>query len=559
MRGAVARPHLVTRGRLLAAALAALVLGLAAVLVFAPSPEADRVLCGGKQPTIASNDRFIRGTRAPDVIYGGRGPNTILGAGGNDVICGGYGRDKIDGGRGKDTIDGKKNDDLVRGGRGSDEVDGGAGRDRVRGDSGNDRVRGGPGAHDYVDGGMGDDLVAGGSGGFDVVVGGVGRDRIDGGAGAHDIVSYRSAGGSITVNLESGAVTGAEEERLVHIEDVVGGSGDDVLATSEATPNRVDGGPGDDRLLGSLEVDQAFGGPGSDECFGSFSVTESCSSYGGGGGTQVELYRSLTGSPSLTIAGVAGADDLAVSFRHRRYLLSAGSGVPVQLGDPRHVGGCAPVGAAVSCAGPVASILVSLGAGGDRITFDRSVPAQVSVTIDGGPGSDWLRGGRGEDTIYTGDDADPDRAEGGGGDDALFGVNILHPRRGSGAATMIGGGGDDLLIGGQPCDGDLFRGGRGDTDSASFARVRNGGVFVKATIGGAVTDPDVGGCAAGHISRSTEKIEGSTGRDALVGSAGANTLLGRGGPDLLDGRGGQDRCIGGGGRDRDRRCEYVRN
>ena len=50
---------------------------------------------------------------------------------------------------------------------------------------------------------------------------------------------------------------------------------------------------------------------------------------------------------------------------------------------------------------------------------------------------------------------------------------------------MSGGPGDDLLIGGQPCDGDNFDGGPGDNDSASFARVRNGGVFVQATIGGA--------------------------------------------------------------------------
>ncbi len=57
---------------------------------------------------------------------------------------------------------------------------------------------------------------------------------------------------------------------------------------------------------------------------------------------------------------------------------------------------------------------------------------------------------------------------------------------------MLGGGGDDLLIGGQPCDGDLFVGGPGANDSASFARVRNDGIHVDAKIGGAVSDPDVG-------------------------------------------------------------------
>jgi Ca2+-binding RTX toxin-like protein len=545
------------RGRALAA-IAAIVVALVVVLglIFTASPDALRMLCGGRQATIASNDRLIRGTRAPDVIVGGRGANTIRGAGGNDVICGGYGRDRIHGGRGKDTIDGKKGADVVRGGRGSDEVDGGAARDRVFGDSGNDAVRGGPGGRDHADGGLGDDRVWGGRGGFDTVFGGTGRDRIDGGPGEHDVATYRSAGGPISIDLERGTVTGAEQERMFGIEDVVGGPGDDLLTTSETTANRLDGGPGDDRLIGSLQSDEAFGGPGSDECFGPFAVVDSCGASGAGAGTQVELYRSFNGPASIAIAGNGGVDDLSVSRRGRRYVIGGGTGNPVQLGDSRYASGCRPLPAGVSCAGPVASILVSLGAGNDRLAIERSVRAQV--TADGGPGSDWLRGGRGRDTIYSGDDADPDRLDGRGGDDALFGVNILHPRRGSGAATMLGGGGDDLLIGGQPCEGDLFRGGRGGTDSASFARVRNDGIVVKAKIGGSVVDPEVPGCAGGRIAASTEKIEGSTGPDVLVGGPGANTLLGRGGPDALDGRGGDDRCIGGRGRDRDRRCEYVR-
>jgi Ca2+-binding RTX toxin-like protein len=181
------------------------------------------------------------------------------------------------------------------------------------------------------------------------------------------------------------------------------------------------------------------------------------------------------------------------------------------------------------------------------------------VTIDGGPGSDWLRGGAGDDTVYSGDDRLPDRLEGGGGDDALFGVNISHPRRDSGAATMLGGGGDDLLIGGQPCDGDLFHGGRGAYDSASFARVKNDGTAVVARIGGAVSDPDVAACMPGRIDGSVEKIEGSAGPDLLFGSAGPEVLLGRGSEDMLDGRGGQDRCIGGRGESRIHHCEFVRD
>lgn len=474
---------------------------------------------------MASNDHRILGSRGPDVIVGGRGRNIIVGAGGNDVICGGLGRDRIYGDRGNDTIDGMRGNDNVHGGRGSDEVGGGADRDLVSGDSGNDRVRGGGGNRDEVDGGPGDDDLWGGHGSFDTLLGGIGRDRINGGQGGHDIASYRGAGGPIAVNLDRGFVAGAESERLIGVEDVLGGSGEDMLAGSPSTANRLDGGPGDDRLLGAHMGDRAFGGPGSDQCLGPFTAEASCGPAAGrDSGTQVDLYRSITGSPTLAIVGDEGADDIKVGKR---------------------------------MIGRATSLLASLGPGNDTLIVGHGVPPEVSVTVDAGPGRDRVRGGRGDDTLYAGDDGDADALLGGGGADALFGVNILHPRRSSGMATLVGGAGNDLLIGGQPCE-NRFRGGRGENDSASFARVRNFGTVVKAAIGGRVIDPEVDRCRRGRIDGSVEKIEGSTGRDILAGSAGSDTLLGRGGGDVLDGRGGPDRCIGGRGRDQDRHCEYAR-
>jgi Ca2+-binding RTX toxin-like protein len=260
----------------------------------------------------------------------------------------------------------------------------------------------------------------------------------------------------------------------------------------------------------------------------------------GSGGLRVDVGRGAPGA-SLAITGSEEADAAAISFQGSRYLVAAGAASPVAVEGGR-----------------VSSIRVSLGAGNDQVSFDRSLPAEVSVVLDGGPGSDWLQGGPGSDTLYAGDDTEPDFLGGGGGDDALFGVNILHPQHPSGAATMTGGGGNDLMIGGQPCDGDFFNGGPGPNDSASFSRVRNEGTQVEAMIGGPVADPDVPGCAVGRISRGTEKIEGSTGPDVLIGSSRDNTLLGRGGSDRLDGHGGEDRCIGGNGEDGSHHCEYVR-
>lgn len=277
----------------------------------------------------------------------------------------------------------------------------------------------------------------------------------------------------------------------------------------------------------------------------------------GGAGAAVELYQSIDESTSLIVTGNSGIDDATVSFDNGTYTVQGGAGGnPVLLGDPGS-GGCSldPGSSSVSCQGAISSIHASLGDGDDTFAIDPSVPARVSATIDGGAGSDTLRGGEGDDTIYAGDDHVPDTLEGGGGDDVLYGVNISHPRHDSGAARMSGGAGDDLLVGGQPCDGDLFDGGPGDNDSASFARVRNSGVFVQATIGGPVLDPDVAGCNAGHIEDSAEKIEGSSGPDTLTGDSGPNTLLGRGGNDHLDGKGGFDDCVGGAGDNEIANCE----
>jgi Ca2+-binding RTX toxin-like protein len=512
--------------------------------------------CGGKHATIVSNAPRIVGTKGHDVIVAGPGDNAIYGMGGNDTICGGGGGDRVYGDRGNDTIFGKGGEDTIVGERGSDDLDGGAGADRVLGETGNDKLDGGGGNGDEVDGGPGDDRVDGGPGDFDIVFGGVGNDRVDGGPGAHDIASYKGVGGPVSVDLGSGSVSGAEQEHVDGIEDVLGGSGNDAL-TGSAFPNRLDGGPGNDRLFAVGEGDEAYGGIGSDACSGAFAAETACGAKGDGNGTAVAMISSITGATSLVVSGSPGADDVTVNFTGDGYLLQGGSSIEVVLGDPES-NACARDEAAnsVFCRGGAGSIQVSLTGGNDTFTVADSVPPDIAATIDGGEGADTLRGGRGNDTIYSGDDHDPDVLEGGGGDDVLYGVNIFHPRKDSGAAHMSGGAGDDLLIGGQPCDGDTFDGGEGDNDSASFARVRNSGTNVRAEIGGVVLDPDWGGCNAGHIENSIEKIEGSPGDDILIGDDSPNTLLGRGGNDDLDGRGGFDRCIEGGGSDRLTNCEF---
>jgi Ca2+-binding RTX toxin-like protein len=532
---------------------ALLALATLALLAAAIAPaQAAAKSCHGKRATIVSNARTIVGTKGPNVIVAGAGDNTIYGEGGNDVICGGGGDDSIHGVRGKDTLYGDAGDDTLFGERGSDDLDGGADADAVLGESGNDDLDGGDGDGDHVNGGPGDDSLSGGGGDFDVLTGAPGNDKVDGGPGLHDVASYAGSGGAVTINLQSQNVGGAEAENLGGIEDALGGSGADNLIGDPGAANRLDGGPGDDQLSPSGPGDEAFGGPGSDACGSGFAGEASCGVSQGASGTAVELYQSIDGQTSLIVTGAGGNDAATVALAGGALVVQ---GPTVVLGDPTSPV-CVQGAGSVSCQSRAGSILASLDGGNDSFAVDASVPSSVNSIIDGGKGADALRSGKGDDVVYAGDDHDPDSLEGGDGHDVLYGVNIFHPRKDSGQAIMRGGAGSDLLIGGQPCDGDLFDGGPGPNDSASFARVRNSGVYVKATIGGAVTDPDAGGCQAGRIDGSVEKIEGSTGRDLLDGDGTANVLLGRGGNDDLDGMGGADECVGGGGRDSASGCEH---
>jgi Ca2+-binding RTX toxin-like protein len=529
----------------------AALLALCGLAMLLAGPASATPTCDGKKATIVSNAAKIVGTKAPDVIVAGPGDNTIYGEGGDDTICGGEGNDTIYGGRGSDYLFGEGGDDVIHGERGSDFIDGGAGTDKVYGDSGNDHVNGGPGDKDLVEGDQGDDFLEGGAGNEDILIGGPGNDHIDGGPGEHDVADYSNAAGALTINLQTQTVTGAENEHLSGIEDAIGGGGDDTLIGDPNTANRLDGGPGDDRIVAAGPGDEAIGGPGQNKCEGPFATETQCGgeegapgapgggTTGNGNGPTAEISSSLTGGGTLNITGTDGNDNMTVSYAHGDYIVTGtGSGT-------------------VELPGQVSSIMATMGPGNDSISIEPSVPASVHSILEGGPGEDTLRGGEGNDILYAGEDHVPDTLEGGGGDDVLFGVNMAHPRKDSGPATMIGGPGNDLMVGGQPCDGDTFDGGPGPNDSASFARVHNSGIYVEATIGGPVVDPDVANCNAGHIDSSTEKIEGSPGPDILIGDNGDNVLLGRGGNDKLNGMGGNDTCIGGGGENTATNCENV--
>lgn len=214
-----------------------------------------------------------------------------------------FGRgDTLDGGGGDDLLNGRGGNDSLTGGTGNDTLLGGAGDDRLSGGAGNDSMTGGDG-NDALDGGADADALSGGAG-RDTLTGGTGADTLDGGDGA-DTASYAYTAAPVAVDLSqtgpgrNASVGGTPEDRLVSIENVIGGRGNDTLAGS-AGANRLTGGQGNDLLTGAGGADVLTGGQGNDTLSGGVGNDR----LSGGAGADVFLFAA-----GLASAGIDAITD----------------------------------------------------------------------------------------------------------------------------------------------------------------------------------------------------------------------------------------------------------
>ncbi len=181
----------------------------------APAPPVDggglatRETCRAGTPHNAGcSARFQRGTEGDDRMIGTERPDRLTGRGGDDRLGGLGGGDCIRGGPGDDRVTGNRGRDRIVGGDGSDGLRGGRGRDRIVGRSGGDLIRGGTGQNLLL-GGRGDDTIRAKVGG-DRVRAGLGndvvrsndarRDRIDCGPGRDRVTADRKD--AVTRNCE---------------------------------------------------------------------------------------------------------------------------------------------------------------------------------------------------------------------------------------------------------------------------------------------------------------------------------------------------------------------
>jgi serralysin len=211
-------------------------------------------------------DTFV-GAGAADRVRGNDGLDNLSGAAGDDQLWGDAGGDTLRGGAGIDTL---------YGGADNDTLYGDADKDFLHGEDGNDTLNGGL-ADDYLYGGEGTDILRG-DGGNDLLSGGGGSDFLNGGDGT-DAADYRTASGSVGVNLSTNVHTGeAAGDTFQSIEAfLLGGFNDTFVGGTGA--DRVDGGGGNDILDGGAGYDNLTGGAGADEFlfrgfFGKDTVTD---------------------------------------------------------------------------------------------------------------------------------------------------------------------------------------------------------------------------------------------------------------------------------------------
>jgi Ca2+-binding RTX toxin-like protein len=436
---------------------------------------------------------------------------TLLGAGGNDALTldeanGALPATTMIGGLGDDTLTGGSGGDIVIGQDGNDSLLGKGGFDRMFGGGGNDTLTGGD-ADDQAFGEAGDDRMIWNPGDdTDLNEGGAGTDttEVNGGNGAEQFTA--TANGTRVrfdrVNPAPFSIDMGTTERLV----LNANGGDDAFS---ATGNlavlvqiTVDGGAGNDTLLGSNGADVILGGDGNDfvdgqqgndvgflgagddtfqwdpgdgsdvvegqdgadsMLFNGANIAENFDTSANGG--RVRFFRNignivmdLDGVEAIRLNALGGADNLVVNDVTGTDLTAINTDLASPAGSGTQDG---VVDTVTVNATNGSDVVVAAGQAGDMrveglsavVSMTGASPQLDVLTIMGLDGDDVIDGsgidagsmllsvdaGAGDDLAIGGEG--PDTLKGGDGDDVLIG--------GAGVDTLDGGAGDNVLIDGE--------------------------------------------------------------------------------------------------------------
>lgn len=327
-----------------------------------------------------------------DTIHGTAYDDYLAGYGGIDYIYGNLGKDKIHGNAGSDNLFGSQGDDELHGDSNGDNLYGGDDADAAYGGSGTDKVHGGNGNDKLFGGSEADQLF--GEAGNDVIHGEGGFDDIDGGADV-DTVDYNWANLPIQVTLAGStfatvSLNGAQQDRIKNVENVVGGSGGDVI-TGDGVANSLKGNGGGDTLRGGRGNDGLKGDSGNDFLFGdvgndSISGGANGDTIDGGAGLDTATYADKSASVSVTLNGATAATVLVNGFAEDT-VKNVENLVGGSAGD--------------RFAGDAFANVFSGGAGNDSLSG-----LVGSDTLKGDAGDDSISGGLGVDQLWGGAGAD---------------------------------------------------------------------------------------------------------------------------------------------------------
>ena len=440
----------------------------------------------GGSPTVA-NTKAIQ-------IYGQGGNDTLslneangalpkanmYGGAGNDTLIGGSGRDQLFGQGGNDTLLGKGGIDLLFGGANDDVLTGGDENDQVSGEGGNDRLIWNPGDDtDLNEGGTGIDTI-----------------EVNGGNGA-EVFTATANGTRVRFDRLDPAPfsldIGTSEKLILN----ANGGDDSFVATGNLAALiaiSVDGGTGNDTLLGSNGADLLLGGDGNDFVDGQ--QGNDTALLGGGDdtfqwdpGDGNDVVEGQDGSDLLFFNGANIGEILDVSANGGRVRFTRNIGnIVMDLDDVERI--------EVNAFGGADTLTVNNLTGTDVMTVNANLAAAGGVG-DLQPDSVIVNGTSGHDIVDV---------FGTGTSASVVGLPVLVNISGAEGAS------DSLVVNGLGGDDGL-------TASTLPAEI------IKLT------------------------LDGGTGRDTILGSQGADMLLGGDGDDFVDGQQGNDTVLLGAGDD----------
>lgn len=550
------------------------------------------------QDSLATIENIV-GTNFDDVLSGDANVNVIEGGAGDDIINGRTGNDTLDGGTGNNTVSfadqistvsltlansgnatattgggdsitvrniqnifgsgfsdylvGNNVDNIIEGGNGNDVLDGAGGTgDIVTYVNQANAVAANLGTGSVVKN-IGTDTISNfeifrGSTHNDTIFGGALINQIDGGDGV-DMLSYVNIGTSVNVNIATGTTTGALTQTFSNIENITGGTNNDIL-TGDENANVINGSDGDDVINGNGGADTIDGGNGNDTVtYASFA--EAITVNAGAASlaitdaegdtsslTSIETIVATgfddtfnSGATSRTVAldGAGGTDVMSFSTETNAVTANLSSNATGSFGTYTFVGNS------------IENLIG--GQAGDILTGTTG-----ANNIQGGAGNDVIYGNGGNDTIDGGDGIDTLTYTSAGG---AINVNLVTSQVTDAAAgvttfsnieTIIGTGSNDTFQSGTIFENLTLNAGGGTGDLIDFTQLQSSATIN--LISGTAT--------AGFESytlQNFENINATVGSDSITGSTGDNIINANDGNDSIFASGGIDTVDAGGGYD----------